>query len=153
MRLMRWFLSYFFENYWAYTINAWFRFTVSPSSRNREQSRAVFMLIMKVNISADNFLKVQGVWLHVIMPMHECNCNCSLWYFIVHKNCNDLVVIWPTLPVMWRLWARIPSDPKKNLTFFSTTFFSFLIYIYHIRYMISIGCSIRKRGIVFLKFF
>ena len=53
-------------------------------------------------------------------------------YFTVLKILVVLVAIWPTLPVTWRSWVRILLDPQKIEHFFSSTFFSFLVYIYHV---------------------
>ena len=116
----------FFENQWAYTMNCQFRFTISPSSWNREQMRAVFMQIMKVNISADNFLREQEVWLYVIMPMHYLEVKIKYAYSIVLRICRVLEEIWPILPEAQRSWARIPAKLQKKRNFFFQTFLIFL---------------------------
>ena len=53
-------------------------------------------------------------------------------YFIVLKNCRVLVVIWPTWPVTWDRGYESHWIHKKIEHFFSSTFFSFLVYIYHV---------------------
>ena len=53
-------------------------------------------------------------------------------YFIVLKNCRVLVVIWPTWPVTWDRGYESHWIHKKIEHFFSSIFFSFLVYIYYV---------------------
>ena len=112
-----------------------FNFTISPSSWNGYQWQAVTIFL--------------SFYMRKLLGTCQCTilirtAHCA--YFIAVKNCRHLAMFWPTLPITWS--GQKSHQIQKNGTFFFY-YFHFLKYVYHSRYIISTGYSIRECGKVF----